>query len=83
MSAPDGQREHHFVQAPIRPLDEDGVQVARIGTALWVLATVVLALRLDQLRERGQDWWLWVGVSGVALGLVGIWWCSRRRARRS
>lgn len=82
MSTPPAPRQHHFVQAPIRPLDEDGVTVARVGTLLWLVATVVVWLRLDQLRADGQGWWLWVCVSGVALGLVGIWWCTRRRKRR-
>lgn len=82
MTEPHGNSHHHFVQAPIRPLDEDGVQVARLGTMLFALATLALWLRIDVLRERGQEWWLWVGVSGALLGLVGIWWCSRRRRRR-
>ncbi|MEL4503778.1 DUF2530 domain-containing protein [Luteococcus sp. H138] len=82
MTEPRGNEHHHFVQAPIRPLDEDGVTVAKIGTALWLVATLALWLRLDVLASNGQQWWLWVGVSGVLLGLVGIWWCSRRRRRR-
>lgn len=82
MSEPTPSPRHHFVQAPIRPLDEDGVQVARAGTALWLVATLLLWLRLDALRAAGQGWWLWVGVCGMVLGLVGIVWCTRRRAAR-
>lgn len=75
--------KHHLVQAEVRPLDEDGVQVARVGTLLFALMTLVMWLRLDQLRADGEDWWLWTGVAGMVLGLVGLLWCTRRRARRA
>ena len=73
---------HHLVQAPIRPLDEDGVQVARVGTGIFAVITLLMWLRLDELRADGEQWWLWTGVAGMALGLVGQWWCLRRRSRR-
>lgn len=83
MTSPDAQPSHHFVQAPVQPLDEDGVQVCRIGTLVWLVAGVVLWLRRDGLRADGHGWYLWVCLAGVLLGLVGLWWCTWRRGRRN
>lgn len=64
---------HRFVQAPVQPVDEDGVVIALIGTLLWAVATVVWG--------TGSPWF-WTGVSGVALGLAGTGFCVWRRQRR-
>ena len=82
MSAPAARPEHrHFLQAPIRPLDENGITATVIGTVLFAVATVVLLVLRARLDAGGRGWWIWVGVSGVLLGLVGYAYCRRRAAR--
>ena len=79
---PPAQPEHHhFVQAPIRPLDENGITATIIGTALFAAATVVLLVLRTRLDAAGRGWWIWVGVAGVLLGVVGYAYCRRRAAR--
>ncbi|MDO4785157.1 MAG: DUF2530 domain-containing protein [Propionibacteriaceae bacterium] len=62
-----------FVQAPVQPVDEDGVVIAILGTLAWVVATAWWG--------TGSPWF-WTGVSGVALGLAGAGFCLWRRQRR-
>jgi ABC-type nickel/cobalt efflux system permease component RcnA len=51
-----------------------------VGTVLWAVALVVLLPFRSRLRADGTDWWIWVCVTGVLLGLAGSWWVRRRRA---
>lgn len=67
------QAGYRFVQAPVRPVDEDGVIVSILGTLAWVVATAVWG--------TGSPW-LWTGVSGICLGLIGTGFCLWRRRRR-
>ena len=69
-------RGPQLMQAPIKPLDEDGMLVALIGTGLWLVATAVLLIAEADVR------WTRVGVAGVMLGLVGAGWIQLRRRRR-
>jgi len=63
----------------VAPLDVDGVRAVGIGTALWAVALLVtLALR-GPLEAAGNGWWVWVCVSGVVLGLMGLVYVVRRR----
>ena len=78
-----GDNHHLFVQAPIRPLDEDGLSSAIIGTALFAAATMVCLLFSDALARNDNSWWLWVSVAGTALGVCGILYCRRRKASHS
>jgi hypothetical protein len=66
------------VEAPIAPLDVTGVRTVTTGTALFVLATVMLLLNLDWLREHDRVWWLWTCVVGTGLGVFGYVYCTRR-----
>jgi hypothetical protein len=43
-----------------------------VATGLWAIAFVVLLVRHDDMAARGQGWWLWVALSGFALGLWGL-----------
>lgn len=76
------QHQHHFVQAPIRPLDEDGLSAALVGTAGFAVATLVLWLRRGHLAAAGHGWWPWTGVAGLVLGLALCAWCTWRQRRR-
>jgi hypothetical protein len=74
------QREH-LVVAEVEPLDVDGVRTVATGTASWLLAFVVLLAFHRWLGAHGLTWWLWTCLTGVALGLVGLVYCRRRRGR--
>ena len=82
MSAPAAPPEHHhFVQAPIRPLDENGITATLVGTGLFAVATVVLLVLKSDLDATGRGWWVWVGACGVLLGIIGYAYCRRRATR--
>ncbi len=78
----EAEAHHRFVQAPVRALDEDGINVAVIGTVVFALATLILAWQLPALHTRHAAWWVWVGVAGTVQGLLGLWYCVRRKALR-
>jgi len=69
-------REH----VRISPLDVDGVGAVMVGTALFAIALVVTWVLRPQLKEAGNDWWVWVCLSGTVLGLIGLPYVMRRRA---
>jgi hypothetical protein len=64
------------------PLDVDAVSVVTVGTVLWGVAALVLALFVRGWLERNDDvWWIWTCISGFLLGLVGIAYVRRRRTK--
>lgn len=63
-----------------KPLDVDGVKAAILGTIAFAVAFFVLLLFRSKLAESNGQWWLWVCVTGVGLGLVGIGYGVRRRS---
>jgi uncharacterized protein DUF2530 len=74
---------HHFlVQAPVPPLDVDGLAVVTIGTVIFALTSVVMAIGYDWLAVHGDSSWLQVSVAGFLLGLIGLAYCWKRRRRR-
>ncbi len=54
------------------------IVLVRWGIILWVVALVVL-LAVPPLRADGREWWVWVPVAGVVLGLVGHVYLARGR----
>ena len=62
------------------PLEGDNVRTVLVGTALWVVALVVLVVLAltDQVDVRG--WWLGMCGYGIALGLGGWYYCRRRES---
>ena len=42
------------------------------GTALWLVAFMVLLVRHPAMSRRGEGWWLWVALTGFGLGLWGL-----------
>jgi hypothetical protein len=70
-----------FVQAPVAPLDENGIVVITVGTIAFGVAAIVLGVLHERLVATGDGWWLAVAIAGVALGLVGFAYCWRRRTR--
>ncbi|MDQ1694898.1 MAG: hypothetical protein QOJ03_251 [Frankiaceae bacterium] len=64
------------------PLETDDRPVVVVGMVLWALAFVVLVVFFrDDLRRHDASWWLWACVIGVALGLYGLRFTSRRQRR--
>jgi hypothetical protein len=72
-----------YIVADVEPLDVDGVRTVAVGTALWLVAFVLLLPFYGRLEEAGRLFWLWTCVAGFGLGLIGWDHCRRRRARRS
>lgn len=61
---------------PPGPVQVDTVRVIEIGIALWAVALVAV-LAIPALREGERDWWVWVPVAGLLLGVLG--WAYVRR----
>jgi uncharacterized membrane protein len=58
--------------------------VTGVITAAWAVALVVVLIARDAL-PAGSRWWLWTCVTGLAMGLFGLWYVpvlkrGRRRA---
>jgi hypothetical protein len=65
------------------PREASDFQVTASITLGWVVALIVL-LSVYTLLPSGERWWLWTCVTGVAMGLFGLWYVpflKRRRAR--
>jgi hypothetical protein len=73
---------HTLVQAPVDPVDEDGVAAAVVGTVISLLATGVTAWQYSWLASRGQGWWVWTAVTATGLGVMFIGYALWRKRRR-
>jgi Protein of unknown function (DUF2530) len=62
----------------LKPMEVDLSRIVLIGTALYAVAAVVLLPMQSSLTHSGHGRWPWVAVSGVALGLLGLWYLRRR-----
>lgn len=60
------------------PARTDSRKALLIGTALWLVALVVLLVNED-LTAQGRGWWLWCAVLGVVLGFGCLAWVVLRR----
>ncbi len=75
--------EHHtLVQAPVDPVDEDGVAAAYVGTGVSALATVLLWWQYAWLQAQGQGWWLWVALTATGSGVLFSTYTRYRKRRR-
>lgn len=64
------------------PLELDDTRVVAAGTALWLVALVVLVVA-DLLGADVHGWWIVMCLCGAALGLVGLRYVAlRKQARR-
>jgi hypothetical protein len=57
--------------------------VTLVITTGWVLALIIVFLVRDQLPADVR-WWVWTCLTGVLMGLFGLWYVpllKRRRAR--
>ncbi len=61
-------------------LESDYRVPAALGTAAWTVALVVLLAMGDRLT---QQWWIWVCVIGISLGLFGFGYIPRLLRKRT
>ena len=62
----------------LKPLAVSTVRVILWGQLGWVLALAVF-LAVPSLHEGERDWWPWVPVTGLVLGLIGYLYVRRGR----
>ena len=60
------------------PVKTDDRKAMLVGTALWLVALVILLLFLRPILDGGSRWLLWTCATGLALGLLGILYTNRR-----
>lgn len=64
------------------PYELDERPFVAAGIVVWIVAFVVLAVFFrSDLRRHHSEFWLWSCGIGVALGLYGYRFVSRRRRR--
>jgi Protein of unknown function (DUF2530) len=73
------RRRHGLGPPAVRAVDVDGVRTVAVGTVLWAITFVVLALFRDDLDAAGVGWWMWTCLGGVGLGLLGLEYTRKRR----
>ena len=62
----------------LKPLAVSTVRVILWGQLGWVLVLAVI-LAVPSLHEGERDWWAWVPVTGLVLGLIGFTYVRRGR----
>ncbi len=72
-----------YLIAPVEPLDVDGVRTVQVGTGLFLLGFLGLLPFYTRLEDAGRTWLLWMCLTGVGLGLLGMEYCKRRRHYRA
>ena len=60
------------------PLAVSTARVVVWGELAWVVALVVI-LAVPSLHQGQRDWWPWVPVAGIVLGLIGFSYVRRGR----
>ena len=65
----------------LEPLEVNGITAVTVGTAIWLIATVICLIQHEQLEASGRGNWVWICACGVLLGLLGIRYTRRRAAR--
>jgi hypothetical protein len=67
--------------APPPPLEANDQLVTGSITAGWAVALIVLLVVRGDLPSDAR-WWLWTCVTGLVMGLFGLWYVPRfKRAR--
>jgi hypothetical protein len=62
----------------LEPMEVDLAKIVLAGTALYALAAVILLALHTSLTHDGHGRWPWIAVSGVGLGLLGLFYVKRR-----
>lgn len=71
----------HVDLEELKPLDVSGIRTVAVGTALWLVAFVVMIPFHGQLSAGHHLWWLWTVLAGFGLGLFGWEYCRLRKNR--
>ncbi len=79
MTEPGEQEEK---PSPPPPLEANDQLVTGVITAGWAVALIVLFTVRDSL-PAGERWWIWTCVSGLLLGLFGLWYVPRMKRGRA
>lgn len=61
--------------------DHTAIPAVLIGTALWILALVLLTFTQGVDAPAGAVWWWGVSLVGAASGLIGLIFLRWRRSR--
>jgi hypothetical protein len=61
-------------------METNDVRVAAVGAAAWAVALIVLLL---VGLPRADRWWVWVCLTGIAIGLFGVWYIPRLQRSRA
>ncbi|MEO6309259.1 MAG: DUF2530 domain-containing protein [Leifsonia sp.] len=61
------------------PARTDARKAFFVGTAAWLVATIVAFVVRAELEAAGLGWWPWCALIGLGLGLVGLAWVQFRR----
>ena len=55
------------------PMNFDSKPIIRVGTLIWLLIFIVLAVLYPALADAGLQWWLHTSIVGISLGIIGLW----------
>ena len=61
----------------------DALDTVQVGTGVFLLAFLGLLPFYGRFEQEGRTWLLWMCLTGVGLGLLGMEYCKRRRAVRT
>jgi hypothetical protein len=67
---------------PPPPLEANDQLVTGSITAGWAVALIVLLIVRSSLPADAR-WWLWTCVTGLVMGLFGLWYVPRLKRGRS
>ncbi len=67
---------------PPPPLEANDQLVAGSITAGWAVALIVLLIVRSSLPADAR-WWIWTCVTGLVMGLFGLWYVPRLKRGRS
>ncbi|MEL4317427.1 DUF2530 domain-containing protein [Leifsonia sp. YIM 134122] len=54
------------------PARADGRKAVVAGTAVWFIGLIVWFIWGEMLTDAGFGWWLWMCLTGIALGVIGL-----------
>jgi hypothetical protein len=69
-------------QTPPPPLEANDQLVTGVLTGGWAIALIVLLILRDSLPAN-ERWWVWTCVTGLGMGLFGLWYVPALKHRRA